>query len=199
MQAISGARRRAHLSRSRLWRSWRMPGRSCFQYFPYRLSGNFHRSLLCRPNRGAHQPADRQLRHQPGGQRVGPALYRGPDRPRVLAHQLQLALRAGHRRVHGALFGSGAGRDRHPRPGPPSAHLRRNARRDFDCREQYRLLVPRPAPFARWTAPIWRAWSRPSRSIRSTRTTAATRRAILSWPRLSSKRRSAEAPSCSGL
>ena len=35
----------------------------------------------------------------------------GLDRPRVLAHQLQLALRTGNRRIHGALPGSSAGRD----------------------------------------------------------------------------------------
>ena len=116
----------------------RMPGRSCFQYFTYRLPGNRHRSLLRRPDRRSHQSPNRQLRHQPGRQRVGQALYRGPDRPRVLAHQLQLALRAGHRRVHGALCRPGAGRDRHPRPGAPSAHQRRHARRDLDDRIEHR-------------------------------------------------------------
>ncbi len=48
------------------------------------------------------------------------------------ADQLELALGTGHRRVHGAVFRSGAGGDRYARAGAASAHAWRDARSDFD-------------------------------------------------------------------
>ena len=50
------------------------------------------------------------------------ALHRGTDRARVLESQLQLALAASHRRVHGAVQDSGARRYRHAGPGAPPAY-----------------------------------------------------------------------------
>ena len=66
------------------------------------------------------------------------SLHRGADRARVFQSQLQLALAAGHRRVHGAVQDSGARRHRHARPGAPPARQRRDARRHLDPRRRHR-------------------------------------------------------------
>ncbi len=56
-------------------------------------------------------------------------LYRRPGHARVFAHQFQLALSAGCRRISRALQRSCHRRDRYPRSGSPSAHAWRDARR----------------------------------------------------------------------
>ena len=77
MQATSCARRRAHLPRRGLRAPRRMPGRSSFQHFPNRLSGNRYRSLLCRSNRRSYQSPNRQLRYEPGRQRAAKPYIEG--------------------------------------------------------------------------------------------------------------------------
>jgi len=68
---------------------------SRFQYFPYGYQG-IATDPSYAADRRSSPTSDRQLRHQSGRQRVGQAYIEGLIVREVLAHQLELALRARH-------------------------------------------------------------------------------------------------------
>src|ERR1043165_2244829 len=66
--------------------------RSRLHHKSERLPGGLHRSLLPRPDSRDDGAYDRQLRHQSGRRRVGPAARGGRRRTRAVGHAVQLAL-----------------------------------------------------------------------------------------------------------
>ena len=85
--------RRHGLRGPELWCAQRFSRRGCFQHRHHRLSGNLHRSFLCRADRRSDQSANRQLRRESVRSGSGQAVHRRLDGARVLGHRQQLALR----------------------------------------------------------------------------------------------------------
>ena len=112
-------RGRRRLCRNGLRRRRRAPRRGRLQHLDVRLPGDHHRPLVLRPDRRHDLPADRQLRRQRRGRRVGPPLGRGPRGARDLPGALQLARRREPRRLPRPPRRPGDQRRRHPRADPP--------------------------------------------------------------------------------
>jgi len=101
---------------------------SCLQHLDHWLPGDLHGSVLLRPDRGADEPADRQLRGERRRQRGRAALHRRSRGARFLGDSQQLAVRGERGAFPGEPRPSGGLGDRHAEAGAPPAEPRSDAR-----------------------------------------------------------------------